>query len=200
MKLGILGVTALSLMVAAPQSSAAILVYTTSLSGPAESPPNASLGTGFTEVDINTSAQTMEVKTTFSGLTSNTTASHIHCCVVAPGTAIVATTVPSFPGFPLGVTSGTFDNTFDLTLASTYNPAFVTASGGTVASAEAGLLAGLAAGTAYDNVHTTNFPNGEIRGFLHAVPEPSTWAMMLLGFCGLGYMAYRRRSHLSLAV
>lgn len=27
-----------------------------------------------------------------------------------------------------------------------------------------------------------------------AVPEPSTWAMMLLGFCGVGFMAYRRKS------
>jgi hypothetical protein len=27
-----------------------------------------------------------------------------------------------------------------------------------------------------------------------AVPEPSTWAMMLLGFAGLGFMAYRRKS------
>lgn len=26
-----------------------------------------------------------------------------------------------------------------------------------------------------------------------AVPEPSTWAMMILGFCGLGFMKYRRR-------
>jgi hypothetical protein len=26
-----------------------------------------------------------------------------------------------------------------------------------------------------------------------AVPEPSTWAMMILGFAGVGYMAYRRR-------
>jgi hypothetical protein len=26
------------------------------------------------------------------------------------------------------------------------------------------------------------------------VPEPSTWAMMLLGFTGLGFMAYRRKS------
>jgi hypothetical protein len=26
-----------------------------------------------------------------------------------------------------------------------------------------------------------------------AVPEPSTWAMMILGFCGLGWMTYRRR-------
>jgi hypothetical protein len=28
---------------------------------------------------------------------------------------------------------------------------------------------------------------------LTAVPEPSTWAMMLVGFCGLGYAGYRRR-------
>jgi hypothetical protein len=27
-----------------------------------------------------------------------------------------------------------------------------------------------------------------------SVPEPATWAMMLLGFCGLGFMAYRRKS------
>ncbi|WFU17259.1 PEPxxWA-CTERM sorting domain-containing protein [Bradyrhizobium sp. CB3481] len=26
-----------------------------------------------------------------------------------------------------------------------------------------------------------------------AVPEPSTWAMMILGFAGVGYLAYRRR-------
>jgi len=28
-----------------------------------------------------------------------------------------------------------------------------------------------------------------------AVPEPSTWAMMILGFAGIGFMAYRRRSN-----
>ena len=27
-----------------------------------------------------------------------------------------------------------------------------------------------------------------------AVPEPSTWAMMILGFLGVGFMAYRRRN------
>ena len=27
-----------------------------------------------------------------------------------------------------------------------------------------------------------------------AVPEPSTWAMMILGFGGIGFMAYRRRN------
>jgi hypothetical protein len=32
-------------------------------------------------------------------------------------------------------------------------------------------------------------------GITAAVPEPSTWAMMILGFCGLGFMAYRRKQN-----
>ncbi|MDE2379059.1 PEPxxWA-CTERM sorting domain-containing protein [Bradyrhizobium sp.] len=32
-----------------------------------------------------------------------------------------------------------------------------------------------------------------------AVPEPSTWAMMILGFCGLGFLAYRRRDRLRMS-
>ena len=32
-----------------------------------------------------------------------------------------------------------------------------------------------------------------------AVPEPSTWAMMILGFCGVGFMAYRRKDKLALS-
>ena len=32
-----------------------------------------------------------------------------------------------------------------------------------------------------------------------AVPEPSTWAMMILGFAGVGFMAYRRRKVAALA-
>jgi hypothetical protein len=33
-----------------------------------------------------------------------------------------------------------------------------------------------------------------------AVPEPSTWAMMILGFAGVGFMAYRRRPTGSLRI
>jgi hypothetical protein len=32
-----------------------------------------------------------------------------------------------------------------------------------------------------------------------AVPEPSTWAMMCLGFAGLGFLAYRKRAALAAA-
>jgi hypothetical protein len=34
---------------------------------------------------------------------------------------------------------------------------------------------------------------GSINVEISAVPEPSTWAMMILGFCGVGFMAYRRK-------
>jgi hypothetical protein len=34
-------------------------------------------------------------------------------------------------------------------------------------------------------------------GNVSAVPEPSTWAMMILGFCGVGFMAYRRKSQMT---
>ena len=80
-------------------------------------------------------------------------------------TAGVATTVPTFAGFPLGVTSGTYDNTLDLTLSSSWNPAFISAHGGTTAGSEAFLLSGLAAGEAYFNIHTSAFGGGEIEAF-----------------------------------
>jgi hypothetical protein len=39
------------------------------------------------------------------------------------------------------------------------------------------------------------FPGGEIGGqIIPKVPEPSTWAMMMLGFAAIGFMAYRRRN------
>ncbi len=34
--------------------------------------------------------------------------------------------------------------------------------------------------------------------FTAAVPEPSTWAMMILGFAGVGFMAYRRKNKMAL--
>jgi hypothetical protein len=169
-----------------------LIVYNASLSGPNEG--TASPGLGSATITFNDVAHTLLIDASFSGLTSPTTASHIHCCTAPPGTgtAGVATQLPTFTLFPLGVTSGAFSQSLDLTLASSWNPAFVTGNGGTTAGAEAALLAGSAAGQAYFNIHTMAFPAGEIRGFLIAVPEPGTWGMMILGF-GIAGAALRRR-------
>ena len=171
-----------------------IITYGAPLLGTSEVPPNASTGTGMATVIIDTVLQTMEVQVTFSGLVGTTTASHIHCCTASPGTgnAGVVTTTPTFTDFPLSVTSGTYDHMFDLTLSSSYNPAFVTAEGGTITGAETALLAGLAAGDAYLNIHTNVFPGGEIRGFLEPVPEPAT--LLLPGIALAGIVLRRKRA------
>jgi hypothetical protein len=184
--LGLLGLTAVL------PATAAVIDYAATLSGAAETPANASPGTGTALVTVDTVANTMRVQATFSGLLGNTTAAHIHCCTSAPNNAGVATQTPSFLGFPLGVTSGSYDNTFDMTLAGSFNPAFITNNGGTVGSAWAALFAGMNAGQSYFNIHTNLFPGGEIRGFLRSVPEPGTLVLLGLGLAGLGVSRRRR--------
>jgi hypothetical protein len=172
---------ALSFAIAMP-ASAAISHYRAILNGPSEAPPNLSPGVGVAEITIDDVANTMAISASFSGLNGNTTACHIHAptAVALTGTAGVATTTPFFAGFPIGVTAGVYNNTLDLTLATSYNPSYVTANGGTPATAEAALLAAIVAGKSYFNVHSTVVPGGEIRGFLQQFdPTPtakSTWS------------------------
>jgi len=165
-------ITALTAIMSTGDASAALIVYQAPLSGPNEAPPNASPGIGNAKITIDTVLVTMRVEATFSGLTGNTTASHIHCCTAnaRAATAGVATTTPTFSGFPSGVTSGTYTQTFDMQASGSYNAAFITANGGTTSSAFAALLAGMAAGKAYFNIHSSTFGGGEIRGFLERVP------------------------------
>ena len=173
------------------------LVFTTTLTGAQEVPPSGSPGIGSALVTIDTVTNLMTVNVAFAGLQSPTTIGHIHCCAGPGATAIPATTVPSFPGFPTGVTTGTYLQTFDLTAASTYNPAFIAANGGTVAGAQAAFIAGLLNGQAYFNIHTELFPNGEIRGQLgvQAVPEPATLLLLSSSLVGAAGWLRKRRQH-----
>jgi len=184
-----------SLLFGASAAQATILNFTALLSGANEVPPNASPGTGVINIAIDDVAHTMFLDVTFSGLLGNTTAAHIHCCTAVPltGTAGVATTTPTFPGFPAGVTSGSYNATFNLLDASSYNAGFITNNGGTPSSAEVALLAGMVSGRSYFNLHSTAFPGGEIRGFLVAVPEPGGIALFGLGTaCLIAFMRRRR--------
>ena len=184
---------AAAMLVAAPLADAALIHLSVNLIGSNEVPPSGSLATGVASVDLDTTAQTLTGHIVFSGLGTNTTASHIHCCLASPfltGVNVgVATVVPAFPGFPIGVTSGTDDFLLHLDSASAYNPAFITAQGG-LANAEAAFIAGLIAGETYLNIHTNVFPGGEIRGF---VPEPMTTSLLVLGLAAAGFVSRRRR-------
>lgn len=183
-------------MLAAPMSFADTLYYRATMSGPAEATPNSSPGYGVATVIIDDVALTMSLSIPFFDLEGMSTASHIHCCTTDPltGAAGVATATPTFPGFPSGVHSGLYEQTFSLADAATYNAAFITANGGTVDSARASLLTGLTSNEAYLNVHSSEYPGGEIRGFLVAapVPEPATYGMLAMGLAALGFIGRRR--------
>lgn len=183
MKLNWRAVLVVAALAAVGGAQAAYVSYQAILDGPSESPPNASPGTGVGLIEIDTVAHLLHVNANFSGLTGNTTASHIHAATASPGTgtAGVATQTPTFSGFPTGVTAGSYDNTFDTSLSATWNAAYITANGGTPLGAEAALAAALAGGKAYLNIHSSTFTGGEIRGFLTPVPEPAALSLLALG-------------------
>ncbi|MBO1076650.1 CHRD domain-containing protein [Roseomonas marmotae] len=187
-----LAAAAVAAMLAASASQAAPVFYSTDLSGAAENPPNASPASGTGLLGYDVAAHLMTIEIDFSGLLGQTTVAHIHCCVAPPNNTAPATTVPSFPGFPTGISSGSYSASFNTLDAGTWNPAFIAANGGTAAGAEAAFAAGLDAGFAYLNLHSNQFPAGEIRGYLTpvAVPEPATLGL----FAGaIGLLALVRR-------
>jgi hypothetical protein len=161
------------------------------LNGPSEVPANASPGLGSGTIAYDNVARTLSFNVNFSGLLGNVTAAHIHGATASPfaGTAGVVLSPSTLAGFPLGVTSGSYNHVLDLSLTSSYPASYITANGGTTLGAEAAITSAMAAGRTYLNIHSTVYGGGEIRGFLTAVPEPSSLALLGLGAAAIAVRA-----------
>ncbi len=188
--LSVLATTA-ALALSALPATAALTQYSTTLTGPAENPPNPSTATGSVLVTIDDVLKTMNVHAEFTGLLGGAaSAAHIHCCTDAPANVGVAVGMPSFPA----LTGAIYDRAFDMTDASVYSSGFrTTFGGGTALGSFDALVANMNSGRAYFNIHNAIYPGGEIRGFLAPVPEPETYALMLAGLGIVGWAVRGRK-------
>lgn len=190
--LSVLALAAASCAVAVPANAASTdPTYRAVASGALESPPNASPGSSVVTIDLG--GKQMMVDLPFQDLDGTTTAAHIHCCTSTAFTGTAPVAIP-FTDFPTGVDAGTYSHAFALGDDMSYDPGFVTAHGGTAQGAATALVDGINANEAYVNIHTSAYPDGEIRGWLVAAPVPETaeWSMLAVGLAGLMWMSRKR--------
>ncbi len=146
-------------------ATAAVVNWSASLSPDNEVPPTSSgstgTGTGVGTVNDVTGLLTWEIS--WSGLTGSAIAMHFHGPAGPSQNASVVVNVGALSGLNSpSIGSSILDDV---------------------------QIADLAAGLWYINIHTAQFPAGEIRGqvILTSVPEPATLALLGVAIAGLGF-------------
>jgi hypothetical protein len=159
-------------------ANAATVSFTSTLNGAQENPPvnTSAMGTATGTLSSGPDGDVFIYTLSYSGLTSSLTDGHIH--IGERGTnGPILHQLDNLSTF-LGTTSGTI--TGDWRFDDLPNPSIPTTSRLTDDFAEA-----LSEGELYFNLHTSNFPGGEIRGQIEEVPEPSS-ALGVLALSALG--------------
>jgi hypothetical protein len=184
-------------LLAVPHRANAVTMFTATLTGSQEVPPNPSTASGLATFVLNDAMTALTFSATIFGLDftglqtpnplDNLIAAHIHA--------------PAPPGVNAGVVWGFFGAPFN---DNNPNDQVVTPFGigvGGMISGKWDLLEGntttlaaqlpnILAGNSYINFHTVQFPGGEIRGQINQVPEPA--GLILIGAGLAGLVAWRR--------
>jgi hypothetical protein len=127
-------------------------------------------------------------------ITPCATCSPTHWVGGSSGTAVTIDTVPGGLGQPIDLIMGTgpLNGSFDphnpnILTTGTFTLAGVLTAGTTPIISNVEFSFGTSSNETLVSGRPGPFPTSSI-------PEPSTWAMMVLGFLGVGFMAYRRKS------
>src|SRR5215213_7944262 len=141
------------------------LLFVANLTGTQETPPNNSTATGRASLVLSPDEKTARVSLTFSGLSSGQTDAHIH------GPAVPGVSAPPVFPLPLGQLSD-----FSITLTPSQ-------------------VQDLKNGLFYVNVHSSNFPTGEIRGQF-----ASSLSAVTMQFSATGYVVNENAGSVSVSV
>ena len=157
----------------APSALAHHFRYTADLKGSTVSPPTGSTALGHVVVIIDEDLHKMQILTEFNGLAGAVTEAHLHgpTAEVFAGTADIITPSPRPPAFPpASLRAITFHRSSTSNPRRRLIPRSWPPTGLSVTDPMQALFDALDAGKAYFDIHTTAFPDGEIRGFVVDVP------------------------------
>jgi hypothetical protein len=173
-------------------TEASVWTFNVVLNGASERPtPVVTPAIGSAVVIFDDVTGAIDVNGIFAGLTSPAAAAHIHGFhdtpfnPLTPGPGQDTGVMLGLTAFP--AVAGTVTGSGNLNTLADADPVSPVT---TFADKRDRLLGGFS----YINIHTVQFPGGEIRGQLvNPIPEPATLILAGLGFLGVAFAARRRR-------